>query len=179
MWGLLLHEGFISINEVFLFVVQDTWFWPCTMHGFCSFEHPERSLRQWQISLQVKGLCGSHFCTSFTYRRFFSRLPQPSLQIFKRCEALQSCSLPSFSSVKVTSGVGVSLTISFWNIWGHRSKVEVLKGSLLHTVASTKRVGELHVLSESQSCRDGNQKVLVLSFGPIHLSSLRYYCTSF
>lgn len=53
------------------------------------------------------------------------------------------------------------------------------KVAFLHVVASTKRAGELHVLSVSQSCRDGNQKVLVLSFGPIHLSSLRNYRTNY
>lgn len=126
MWGLLLHKAFIPINEVFLFVVQDTLFWPCTMHSFCSFEHPERSFRQRQISLHDKGLCGSHFCTSFTCRKFFSGLPQPSLQFFKGARRLNPAHFNSVIPLFLQCGS----YLWCWSLFGNLLlRTQILGGS--------------------------------------------------
>ncbi len=114
--------------EIFLFMVCDSWYWPCPMQGFCHFNFLTRSFGKWQSSLHIEGLCGGHFTTSCLCGRFLFGLPHPSLQFFERCETSQSCSLSPFTSVELAYSAGVTLSVSLWTFGGSGSKVEVLEG---------------------------------------------------
>ncbi len=138
--------------EIFLFMVCDSWYWPCPMQGFCHFNFLTRSFGKWQSSLHIEGLCGGHFTTSCLCGRFLFGLPQPSLQFFERCETSQSCSL-SRSPVWNLPIVLESLCQSpFEPLEEVDLRWKSLKAAFLLALASTKWVGELHALSVSQSC---------------------------